>query len=162
MLNDTKIKAIVVSVSDSRREDDDLSGVTLLGLLLSIGAEVHEKIIVSDDFDELRQMLYVLTERDDLNLIMTTGGTGFAERDNTPEATRAVIEKEAPGIAEAIRYETMKFNPKAMLSRGICGIRNQTLIINLPGSPRAVGECFEIIKPVLQHAVNLLAGNTKH
>ena len=162
MLNDTKIKAIVVSVSDSRREDDDLSGVTLLGLLLSIGAEVHEKIIVSDDFDELRQMLYVLTERDDLNLIMTTGGTGFAERDNTPEATRAVIEKEAPGIAEAMRYETMKFNPKAMLSRGICGIRNQTLIINLPGSPGAVGECFEIIKPVLQHAVNLLAGNTKH
>ena len=161
-MTDTKIKAIVVTVSDSRREDDDLSGVTLLGLLLSISAEVHEKIIVSDDFGELRETLYTLTERDDINLIMTTGGTGFAERDNTPEATRAVIEKEANGIAEAMRYETMKFNPKAMLSRAVCGIRNGTLIINLPGSPRAVGECFEIIKPILQHAVNLLEGNTKH
>ena len=162
MADNVKIKAIVVTVSDSRRVDDDLSGVTLLGLLLSIGAEVHEKIIVSDDFDELRQTLYVLTEREDVNLIMTTGGTGFAERDNTPEATRAVIEKEAPGIAEAMRMETMKFNPKAMLSRGVCGIRNNTLIINLPGSPRGVGECFQIIKSVLPHAVNLLEGNTEH
>jgi molybdopterin adenylyltransferase len=162
MADNSKIKAIVVTVSDSRREDDDLSGVTLLGLLLSIGAEVHEKIIVSDDFDELRQTLYTLTEREDINLIMTTGGTGFAERDNTPEATRAVIEKEAQGIAEAMRAETMKINPLAMLSRGVCGIRNNTLIINLPGSPRAVGECFEIIKTVLPHAVNLLEGNTHH
>ncbi len=161
-MTNKKIKAIVVTVSDSRRVDDDLSGVTLLGLLLSIGAEVHEKIIVSDDFDELRQTLFTLTERDDINLIFTTGGTGFSERDNTPEATRAVIEKEAQGIAEAMRYETMKFNPMAMLSRGVCGIRGQTLIINLPGSPRAVGECFEIIKSVLPHAVNLLAGDTKH
>jgi molybdenum cofactor synthesis domain-containing protein len=161
-MNNEKIKAVVVTVSDSRRGDDDLSGVTLLGLLLSIGAEVHEKIIVSDDFDEIRQTLYTLTQREDINLIMTTGGTGFAERDNTPEATRAVIEKEAQGISEAMRRETMKINPKAMLSRGVSGIRNGTLIINLPGSPRAVGECFEIIKPVLQHAVNLLAGNTKH
>lgn len=157
-----KIKAIVVTVSDSRREADDISGVTLLGLLLSIGAEVHEKVIVSDDFDELRQTLYVLTERSDVNLIITTGGTGFAERDNTPEATRAVIEKEAQGIAEAMRRETMKKTPMAMLSRGVCGIRNNTLIINLPGSPKGVGECFEIIKPILQHAVNLLLGETNH
>lgn len=162
MVDNSKIRAIVVTVSDSRREDNDLSGVTLLGLLLSIGAEVHEKIIVSDDFDELRQTLFVLTERSDVNLIITTGGTGFAERDNTPEATRAVIEKEAQGIAEMMRFETAKINPKAILSRGVCGIRNNTLIINLPGSPRAVGECFEIIKPVLPHAVNLLEGRTEH
>ena len=161
-MSNTKIKAIVVTVSDSRRETDDVSGVTLLGLLLSIGAEVHEKIIVSDDFDHLRQTLYRLTEREDVNLILTTGGTGFAGRDNTPEATRAVIIKEAPGLAEAMRRETAKINPKAMLSRGVCGIRNNTLIINLPGSPRGVQECFEVIKPVLQHAVNLLAGETKH
>ncbi len=161
-MNDKKIRAIVVTVSDSRKEADDISGVTLLGLLLSIGAEVHEKLIVSDDFDDLRQTLYVLTERDDVNLIITTGGTGFAERDNTPEATRAMIMKEAPGLAEAMRYETSKINPKAMLSRGVCGIRNNTLIINLPGSPKAVQECFDVLKPVLQHAVNLLAGNTKH
>ena len=157
-----KIRAVVVTVSDSRREADDVSGKTLQELLLSSGAEVLERIIVTDDFDHLRQTLYVLTERAEVNLIVTTGGTGFAERDNTPEATRAVIEKEAPGLAEAMRVETSKINPKAMLSRGICGIRNNTLIINLPGSPKGVAECFAVIKPVLPHAVNLLAGNTKH
>ena len=162
MTNDTKIKAIVLSVSDSRREETDVSGVTLLGLLLSIGAEVHEKIIVSDDFGDLRNTLYSLTEREDVNLIITTGGTGFSERDNTPEATRAVIEKEAPGLAEAMRFETRKNTPMSILSRGVCGIRNQTLIINLPGSPKAVQECFDVIKPVLQHAVNLISENIKH
>ena len=162
MANDAKIKAIVVTVSDTRREDDDISGVTLIGLLLGIGAKVHEKLIVSDDFNDLRNTLFALTAREDINLIITTGGTGFAERDNTPEATRAVIEKEAQGIAEAMRFATMKNTPMAMLSRGVCGIRGKVLIINLPGSPKGVAECFEVIKPVLQHAVNLLAGNTKH
>jgi molybdopterin adenylyltransferase len=156
------IKAIVVTVSDSRRETDDVSGKTLVELLNSIGAEIVEKFIVSDDFDHLRQTLYVLTEREEVNLIVTTGGTGFAERDNTPEATRAVVEKEAPGLAEAMRLETSRINPKAMLSRGVCGIRNNTLIINLPGSPKAVRECFAVIKDVLPHAVSLLAGNTRH
>lgn len=157
-----KIKAIVVTVSDSRREEDDSSGAALVELLSSTGAEICEKIIVSDDFGNLRETLYALTGRDDVNLIMTTGGTGFSGRDNTPEATRAVIEKEAPGLAEAMRSETLKNTPFAMLSRGVCGIRNQTLIINLPGSPKGVRECFEVIEPVLQHAVNLLTGNTKH
>jgi molybdenum cofactor synthesis domain-containing protein len=158
----SKIRAIVVSVSDSRREADDVSGVTLLGLLLSLGAEVHEKIIVSDDFEDLRQTIYALTEREDINLIVTTGGTGLAPRDNTPEATRAVIEKEAPGLAEAMRAETLANTPLAMLSRGVCGVRNETLIINLPGSPKAVKECFEVIRPVLEHAVNLISGVTGH
>ncbi len=156
------IRAIAVTVSDSRHEADDVSGKTLVGLLESAGAEVVEKIILTDDFDDLRQTLYVLTEREDVNLIVTTGGTGFAARDNTPEATRAVIEKEAPGLAEAMRLETARINPKAMLSRGVCGIRNNTLIINLPGSPKGVKECFAVIEPVLPHAVSLLAGNTKH
>jgi molybdenum cofactor synthesis domain-containing protein len=157
-----KMKAIIVTVSDSRRETNDVSGVTLAGLLLEIGTEVVEKIIVSDEFEDLRNTLYRLTERDDANLIFTTGGTGFAVRDNTPEATRAVIEREAPGLAEAMRSETLKKTPLAMLSRGVCGIRDKTLIINLPGSPKGVRECFEVIKPVLQHAINLLAGNTQH
>jgi molybdenum cofactor synthesis domain-containing protein len=162
MENNQKIHAIVVTVSDTRHKDDDISGVSLVGLLIGIGAEVIDKIIVSDDFEKLRTILYGLTERDDVNLIVTTGGTGFAERDNTPEATRAVIEKEAPGLAEAMRLETLKKTPKAMLSRGVCGIRHRTLIVNLPGSPKGVVECFEVIKPVLPHAINLIAGNTQH
>jgi molybdenum cofactor synthesis domain-containing protein len=161
-MNNIKIKAIVVTVSDSRDEANDVSGATLVGLLLEIGAEIVEKIIVSDDFEDLRNTLYSLTEREDANLILTTGGTGFAPRDNTPEATRAVIEREAQGLAEAMRFETLKNTPLAMLSRGVCGISQNKLIINLPGSPKGVRECFEVIKPILQHAMNLLAGNTLH
>ena len=161
-MSDHPIKALVISISDTRREDDDVSGVTLVGLLIAMGAEVHEKVIISDDLDDIRNTLYVASEREDVNLIATTGGTGFAHRDNTPEATRAVIEKEAPGIAEAIRRETTKNTPLAMLSRGICGIRNQTLIINLPGSPKAVKECFEVVEPVLRHAINMIVGETTH
>jgi len=161
-MDNVKIRAIVVTVSDSRSETDDVSGVTLAGLLQEIGAEIVDKIIVSDEFEDLRNTLYSLTEREDANLVVTTGGTGFAPRDNTPEATRAVIEREAQGLAEAMRFETLKKTPTAMLSRSVCGIRGKTLIINLPGSPKGARECFEVIKPVLQHAVNLLTGNTKH
>jgi molybdenum cofactor biosynthesis protein B len=91
MADNSIIKAIVITVSDSRTEATDVSGVTLVGLLIGIGAEIVEKIIVSDDFENLRQTLFSLTMRDDVNLIITTGGTGFSNRDNTPEATRAVI-----------------------------------------------------------------------
>ena len=163
MANDNvQIKAVVVSVSDTRDEKTDVSGVTLVGLLIGIGAEIIEKIIVTDDFENLRHSLYALTGRDDVNLIITSGGTGLAERDNTPEATSAVVEREVPGISEALRIQTMKNTPTAMLSRGICGTKNQTLIINLPGSPKAVQECFAVIKPILQHAVNQVCGKTKH
>lgn len=161
-MDDVKIKAIIVTVSDSRGEANDVSGVTLAGLLLEIGAEIVEKIIVSDEFEDLRNTLYSLTEREDANLIVTTGGTGFAPRDNTPEATRAVIEREAQGLAEAMRFETAKNTPMAMLSRGVCGIRGRTLIINLPGSPKGVCQCFEVIKVVLPHAINLISGKTNH
>jgi molybdenum cofactor synthesis domain-containing protein len=99
-------------------------------------------------------------DRADVNLIMTTGGTGFSPRDNTPEATRAVIEKEAPGLSEAMRMETLKQTPLSMLSRGVCGIRSGALIVNLPGSPRGVRESFSVIKPVLSHAIGLLAGKS--
>ncbi len=157
-----QIKATVITVSDSRTETDDSSGELLLELLESIEAEIIEKLIVTDDLENLSETLFNLTERENVNLIITTGGTGFSMRDNTPEATRAVIEREAQGIAEAMRFETLKKTPFAMLSRGICGIRNQTLIINLPGSPKGVRECFDVIKPVLQHAVNLICGETKH
>lgn len=162
MASNIKIKAVVVSVSDTRDEKTDVSGVTLVGLLIGIGAEIVEKIIVTDDYENLRQTLHALAARDDLNLIITSGGTGLAERDNTPEATSAVIEREVMGISEALRIQTLKNTPTAMLSRGVCGTRNQTLIINLPGSPKAVQECFAVVKPVLQHAVNQVCGKTKH
>src|SRR5262249_1897408 len=118
--------------------------------------------IVSDVLQHVRDTLFSLAEREDINLILTTGGTGFGPRDNTPEATRAVIEREAPGIAEAMRRETSVKTPMAMLSRGICGIHRNTLIINLPGSPKAVRECFEVIRPVLKHAIDLISGKTQH
>jgi molybdopterin adenylyltransferase len=161
-MSNIQIKAVVLSISDTRAYENDLSGNALVELLVSAGAKVIEKLIVSDDLNDLRETLYVLTERDDINLIVTTGGTGFGPRDNTPEATRAVIEREAPGLAEAMRAETLKNTPFAMLSRGICGIRGGTLIINLPGSPKAVSECFEVVRPILQHAVDQIAGHTKH
>jgi molybdenum cofactor synthesis domain-containing protein len=155
-----KIRAIAITVSDSRGEMDDISGATLVECLQEIEAEIIEKIIVTDDLQNLIKTLKTSSEK--ANLIITTGGTGFAPRDNTPEATRAVIEKEAPGLAEMMRAESVKKTPMAMLSRGVCGIRERCLIINLPGSPKAVRECFEVIKPVLQHAVNLIEGETKH
>ena len=157
-----RISAFVVTVSDTRRLETDLSGDGLAELLLSFGAEIVGKLIVSDDLEDIRNTLHVLTEREDVNLILTTGGTGFAERDNTPEATRAVIDREAPGIAEAMRRETAAKTPMAMLSRGIAGMRNRTLIINLPGSPKGVAQCFEVIRPVLQHAIDQISGDTSH
>lgn len=158
----SRIKAFVLTISDTRSLDNDISGDTLAELLLSAGAETIGKLIVSDDLDDIRNTLHVLTEREDVNLILTTGGTGFAPRDNTPEATRSIIDREAPGIAEAMRRETALKSPRAMLSRGIAGIRNGTLIVNLPGSPKGAAECFEVIHPVLEHAINLISGETDH
>src|SRR4051812_17049331 len=156
------IRTAVVTVSDTRQIGDDLSGARLLDLLVQADAEVVERVIVTDDREELEQTLLALAEREDLDLIITTGGTGLAPRDNTPEATRAVIDREVPGIAEAMRRETASKTPMSMLSRGIAGTRGNTLIINLPGSPKAVEECFEVIRPVLKHSIDLIAGHTKH
>jgi molybdopterin adenylyltransferase len=156
----TKIKAIAITVSDSRQPSNDISGENIVECLNGIDAEVIDKFIVSDDLENLVETLKAQSVRADL--IITTGGTGFSPRDNTPEATRQVIEREAQGLAEAIRFETMKKTPTAMLSRGICGIRGNCLIINFPGSPKAVRECFDVIKLVLPHAINLLKGNSEH
>jgi molybdenum cofactor synthesis domain-containing protein len=150
----SNIRAIVITVSDacSGGEREDTSGAALVQLLTELGA----------DLDPLVQSLTDYAQRDDVNLIITTGGTGLGPRDNTPEATKQVIEREAPGIAEAIRVESLKATPMAMLSRGVCGVRSGTLIINLAGSPKAVMESFSVIAPVLSHALDLLAGKTKH
>ncbi len=158
------IRAVVITVSDacSRGDRKDESGEVLMQLLKEIGAEIVATKIVSDDLEPLTETLRKFADRPDVDLIVTTGGTGFAPRDNTPEATLAVIEREAPGLAEAMRSETLKHTPMAMISRGVCGICSDTLIINFPGSPKAVRESFAVIKPVLAHAVALLGGDTRH
>jgi molybdenum cofactor synthesis domain-containing protein len=160
----TPIRAAVITASDacSRGERADDSGAALVELLESCGAEIVEKSIVPDDLELLVWTLAELSERENINLIMTTGGTGLGPRDNTPEATLKVIDREAPGIAEAIRAESLKVTPMAMISRGVAGVASGTLIINLPGSPKAVRESFAVIKPVLAHAVDLMAGHTRH
>ena len=152
------IRAAVITVSDTRKESDDLSGNKLVELLQKLGAKINVRQVITDDLIQLRETIYALTEREEINLIITTGGTGFSPRDNTPEATRAVIEREAPGMAEAMRRETASKHPMAMLSRGVCGIRGNTLIVNLPGSPKGVEECFEVIGPVLRHAIEVISG----
>lgn len=156
------INTAVISISDTRKADNDISGDKLAELIDKNGGVIIEKLIATDDRIELEELLRHLAERDDIDLILTTGGTGFGPRDNTPEATAAVIEREAPGIAEAMRRETAAKHPMAMLSRGVCGIRGKTLLINFPGSPRGVKECFDVIQPVLKHAVALVAGDTVH
>ena len=164
MHDSQEIRAVVITVSDacSRGEREDTSGKTLVELLTDIGAEIVETTILSDDLEPLTESLREFSDREDVNLIITTGGTGLGPRDNTPEATQSVIDREAPGIAEAIRAESLKATAMAMLSRGVCGVRSGTLIINLPGSPKAVKESFAVVAPVLAHALNLLAGRTQH
>jgi molybdopterin adenylyltransferase len=160
----TQIRAVVITVSDACASGHraDTSGQALVELLSELDAEIAEKRILSDDLEPLENLLREICDRGDVNLIVTTGGTGLGPRDNTPEATLKVIEREAPGLAEAIRAESLKITPMAMISRGVCGVRGSTLIVNLPGSPKAVKESFAVIKPVLVHAADLLAGKTQH
>jgi len=162
-MNERKpIHAAVLTISDTRSPESDASGDRLAKLLDDVEFLVVDRSIVTDDLEEIRSKLAELVEKGGVDLVLTTGGTGFAPRDNTPEATRAVIQREAPGITEAMRRESSMKTPMSMLSRGIAGIASTTLIINLPGSPRAVEECFETIRPVLGHAVDLLRGETGH
>jgi molybdenum cofactor synthesis domain-containing protein len=121
-----------------------------------MGFTIAEEIIIPDDTEIIKNALIRLSDMG-VNLILTTGGTGFAPRDNTPEATKAVIEKEAPGFAEAMRRKSMEITPHAMLSRAVSGIRKGSLIINLPGSPKAVKENLEFIEKAIPHALELLA-----
>lgn len=150
-----------MTVSDTRNEADDVSGQELARLVSSVGT-VSLRLIVKDDLDALRKTLSDLIQRDDIDLILTTGGTGLGPRDNVPEATRSIIDREAPGIAEATRRETFSKTPMSMLSRGVAGTKNGKLIINLPGSPKGVTECFEILRPVLAHAIDQVRGETRH
>jgi len=140
----------------ARGERPDLSGPALAELVTAQGWKVERTAILPDELPDLRKTLSAWADIGGLDIILTTGGTGFAPRDVTPEATRLVIEREAPGLAEAMRFESLKFNQHAMLSRGLAGMRGDVLIINLPGSPKAAVENLQVIIPVLPHAVELL------
>lgn len=151
------IGVLTISDSGARGERADTSGEAICAMVATLpGAVVSAGTIIPDERLLIEATLREWCDEKHLNLILTTGGTGLAPRDVTPEATRAVIDREAPGIAEAMRAESMRHTPFGMLSRGVAGMRKRTLIINLPGSPKAVKECLAYILPVLPHAINLL------
>ena len=156
----TRLKAGIITASDraSRGEREDKSGLLLKALLEEFPAEVIAYQVLPDEPQALKKTLCHIADRLGCDLILTTGGTGLGPRDHTPEATRAVIEKEIPGISEALRQASLKKTKFAVLSRMVAGIRGKTLIINLPGSPEAVQDSFEILRPILTHAVELLRG----
>lgn len=155
------MKFAVICVSDrcSKGLCEDKSGPLISELLASLGDTVFYEI-VPDEKTIISLSLIKACDKSDADIIFTTGGTGLAPRDVTPEATKAVIEKDVPGISEAIRQKSLEITSKAMLSRAVSGIRVKKLIVNLPGSPKAVKEALEIVIPVLPHAYETLTGNT--
>ena len=154
-----KIAILCESDRCSKGECEDKSGV-LIKEIMSDTAQTVEYVVVPDDEKEIANTLIRFCDELKVDVVLTTGGTGLAPRDITPEATKSVIEREVPGIPQAIREYSLKITDRAMLSRAVSGIRKSTLIINLPGSPKAVRESLEIVKPVLAHAVETLSGNT--
>ena len=124
------------------------------------GYFIKEQIILPDDFDQLKAALIRMSDILKVDIILTTGGTGFSKRDITPEATLSVVEREVPGIPEAMRYYSLKITPRAMLSRAAAGIRGETLIINLPGSPKAVNEILDYVMDSVEHGLEILKGTT--
>ncbi len=163
--NNFKIRTAVLTISDkgSRGERKDLSGPVLKEMMENIGAEIVYEEIIADEKAEIKEALIKITDQKKADLILTTGGTGFAERDITPEATLEIIEKEVPGIPEKIRADTISITPQAALSRARAGIRGKTLIINFPGSPKAVRECLESVIEIIPHGIKILKGEiTEH
>ncbi len=148
----------ILTLSDrsARGEREDESGPTLARRIDGEGWSVTRTLILPDDESPIRETLAQWADSGEVDIILTTGGSGFAPRDVTPEATRAVIEREAPGLAEAMRAASLKITPHAMLSRSVAGIRKRTIIINLPGSPKGAVENLQVIIPVLEHAIKLL------
>lgn len=157
------ITAGILTISDkgSRGEREDLSGREIERMIKGLPAEVKAYEIIPDEVDIIRTRLIEFVDEKGLDIVLTTGGTGVSPRDVTPEATRSVIEKELPGMAEAMRLESLKKTPTAMISRAVAGIRRQSIIINLPGSPGAVRENLSVVLPALSHAVEKLKGDTR-
>ncbi len=155
-------RVAIITLSDSGYAGTraDQSGLVIEELVTAGGYEVASKTLLPDDQIMLQDFLIDLCDNDKADLILTTGGTGFSQRDTTPEATLAVVERVAPGIGEAMRYYSLQITPRAMLSRAAAGIRKGALIVNLPGSPKAVKECLEYILPSLSHGIEILKGDT--
>ena len=154
------IKVGILTISDkgSRGEREDLSGKVIEEVVKKINGEVKYYQIIPDEKDIIQEELIKAVDKLHLDLILTTGGTGLAKRDVTPDATLEVIEKEVPGISEIIRSESFKKTNRAILSRGVAGVRKESLIINLPGSPKGVRESLEIILDALPHGIEILKG----
>lgn len=154
-----KVRFGIVTVSDrsARGERADASGPALEQFINAQGWQVVRTLIIPDELQTVRDLLIAWAGDGDLDVILTTGGTGFSPRDVTPEATEAVLERRAPGIAEAMRAASLAITPHAMLSRAVAGVRGRTLIVNLPGSPKGAVENLQVIRPVLEHAVQLLS-----
>lgn len=152
------IRAAILTLSDkgSRGEREDTSGEVIRNMLTGIDATIVVYEVIPDEKDLITKKLFEFAEKADL--VVTTGGTGVGPRDVTPEATRAVIEKELPGFSEAMRMEGLKHTPRAMGSRAVAGIYKQTLIINLPGSPKGVAENLAVVLPVISHTIGLIKG----
>jgi molybdenum cofactor synthesis domain-containing protein len=154
------IRAAVMTMSDqgAQGKREDTSGDRIVEFVARLGAELVERTMIPDDRDLIRSNLMRFADDLRVDLVLTTGGTGIAPRDNTPDATASVVDYQVPGIAEAMRAMSVQKTPFGMLSRQVVGVRRGTLILNLPGSPKAVSECLEVIEPVLQHAVELIRG----
>ncbi len=155
------IRTAILTLSDkgSKGERQDESGALIRELIGSVGTVVEHYAVLPDERPLITDTLIRLCDSGSIDLILTTGGTGVAPRDVTPEATRAVIDRELPGMAEAMRAESLKKTPHAMISRAVAGIRNRTLIVNLPGSPKAVRENLSVILPALVHAIEKIKGD---
>jgi molybdopterin adenylyltransferase len=151
-----RIAILTISDRSARGERDDATGPALRERAAELPAEVVAAEVIPDDADRIADRLTALADSGGADVIFTAGGTGFAPRDVTPEATLRVIERPAPGIVEAMRARSLEATPHAMLSRAVAGIRGRCLIINLPGSPRGAVECYDLVAPVLEHAVAVL------